>query len=212
MGCMRPRVQVPPARPIDVNMRFIRETTWHEIFEGWREREANNPGWIECATKIKGWPDWESWRSFTARQFDAENRDWKIFQFENPIEEVPEMLIGPYSGWQSRVVNTNRTTFKVLLEIPDQFEEWRQNVGILSIRDGLPFQTEFIGIIRKDIDKIVCIEGHHRATAIALANKQGKMIDFSQTPITIALTELDAENIHVLDEILQRGTSQNPQF
>lgn len=191
-------------------MKFIKDTTWQEIFDGWREREADNPGWIECATKIKGWPDWESWRSFTGEQINAKNREWKIYQFEYPLEEIPEMLIGPYSGWQSRVLNKNKTTFKELLEIPAQLEEWSRHSGLLSIVNGLPFTTEFIGLIRKDLDKIVCLEGHHRATAMVLAKKQGLKIDFSQTSVTIALTELAGENCQLLDEVLKRGTSKNP--
>ncbi len=192
-------------------MKFIKDTTWSEIFEGWRSREANNPGWVECATKIKGWPDWESWRSFTARQIDANNRRWQVFQFIHPMLEVPEMFIGPYSGWQSTVTNKNRTTFKELLEIPEQYQKWSNHSGVLAIMNGMPFTTEFIGLIRKDIDKIVCLEGHHRAIAISLAQKHGKIIDFSQTPITIALTEISSADCRLFDELLMRGTTKNPQ-
>lgn len=190
-------------------MRFLKNTNWQEVFEGWRDREANNPDWVECATKMKGWPDWEAWRSFTAQQIDAANRSWKVFQFTNQMQEIPEMLVGPFSGWQSRVINKNQTTFKELLTIPGQYEEWSKHAGVLAIMNGLPFTTDLIGIIRKDIDRIVCLEGHHRATAIALAQKQGKNIDFSQTPITIALTEFATEECRLLDEILKRGTSKN---
>ena len=193
-------------------MKFIKDTNWQEVFEGWRERESNNPGLIEHATKIKGWPDWESWRSFTAKQIDAENRNWKLFQFKKPLEEIPEMLIGPFSRWQSRVTNKNKTTFKQLLEMPEQFEEWSKHPGVLAILDGLPFATEIIGLVRKDIDKVVCLEGHHRATAVALAKKFGKNIDFSRTPVTIALTELSAEDGRLLDEALKRGTAKTPQL
>ncbi len=192
-------------------MEFLRDTNWQEVFEGWRDREASNPGWIECATKVKGWPDWESWRSFTAGQIDAAHRDWEMFQFTDPMQEIPEILLGPFSGWQSRVTNKNQTTFKELLEIPEQYEEWSKHTRVLSIMNGLPFATDLIGILRKDIDKIVCLEGHHRATAIALARKQGKQIDFSHTPVTIALTELLPEDSNLLDEILKRGTSKNPE-
>lgn len=191
-------------------MKFIKETTWQEIFEGWRQREAHNPGWIACA-KEKGWPDWESWRRCTAHQINAENRDWKIFEFTNPMEEIPLMLIGPYSGWQSRVIHKNKTTFKELLEIPSQYEEWSKHSGVLAIMNGLPFKTEFIGFVRKDINKIVCIEGHHRATAITLAKQQGKNIDFSGTVITIALSDLVVDDCQLLDSLLKRGTSKNPQ-
>ncbi len=171
-------------------------------------REASNPGWIECATKIKGWPDWESWRSFTAKQIDAENRKWQIFEFSNPMEEIPAMLIGPYSNWKSRVANKNNTTFEELLNNHEQYEHFSKHNGILSILNGLPFATELIGLVRKDLNKVVCLEGHHCATAIALAKKQGRQIDFINTPITIALTDLSVDDYQLFNAILERGTSK----
>ena len=191
-------------------MKKVKDTNWEEVFEGWRSRESSNPQWIECATKIKGWPDWESWRTFTSKQINAPNRKWEIFQFSNPNEEVPEMLLGPYLGWQSRVVNKNKTTFKELLEIPGQYEEWINHAGVLEMMNGLPFTTELIGLLRKDINKIVCLDGHHRGTAISLAQKQGRNINFSQTPITIALTEIPASEFQLFEELLERGTTKNP--
>jgi len=189
-------------------MKKVKDTSWQVVFEGWRSREAHNPNWIECA-KIKGWPDWESWRSFTVQQIDASHRKWKIFQFSDPMREIPDMLIGPYSQWQSRVINTNQTTFKELLEIPEQYREWSSHAGILSIMNGMPFATELIGLIRKDSNTIVCLEGHHRATAISLAQKQNKKIDFSQTAIMIALAEISSDECILFDELLQRGTTKN---
>lgn len=191
-------------------MKFIKNTTWPEVFESWRQKEASNLDWIECATKIKGWPDWESWRSFTAQQISAENREWKIFEFTNPTEEIQKMLVGPFSSWQSGVLNKNKTTFEELLKIPEQYERFSKHSYVLSILNGLPFSTELIGLVRKDINKIVCIEGHHRATAIALAKKQRRRLDFTNTPITIALAELNVEECQLLDKISQRGTSKKP--
>ncbi|HNW56047.1 MAG TPA: hypothetical protein PKN62_03190, partial [bacterium] len=66
----------------------------------------------------------------------------------------------------------------------------------------------FIGLIRKDTNKIVCIDGHHRATTITLANKQNKIINFSQTPVTIALAELAIDECQLLDKMLERGTKK----
>jgi len=88
-------------------MQLIKNTTWEEVFKKWKEREANEPGWINCATNVKGWPDWESWRRFSASQIKADKRDWQIFKLTDPINEIPEMLIGHYSGWQSRVFEKN---------------------------------------------------------------------------------------------------------
>ncbi|MEK7655466.1 MAG: hypothetical protein AAB386_02195 [Patescibacteria group bacterium] len=192
-------------------MIFLRNATYEEVFDGWREREAGNPSWIHCATKIKGWPDWESWRRFTASQIGADKREWQIFEFTEPTEEISQMLIGPYGGWQARVVEKNITSFEELLNIPEQFEIFSKHEGVLNILNGLPFTTEFIGLIRDDINKIVCLDGHHRATAIALAKQQGKQIDFSKVKITITITHLPEDESILLDEVLKRGTSKNPE-
>jgi len=192
-------------------MKFIADTTWSQIFEGWRQREENNPGWVRCATEVKGWPDWQSWRQHTANQIDAEQRQWQIFEFTDPINEIPAMLLGPYSGWQSRVTEKNKASFEDLLNLPEQYQHFSQYEPVLSILRGLPFATEFIGLIRDDNQQIVCLEGHHRATAVALAKKQGKQIDFSKTSMTIALAHLSKEECHQLDEMLARGTTKNPE-
>lgn len=68
---------------------------------------------------------------------------------------------------------------------------------------NLPFVTEFIGLVREDNRKIVCIDGHHRATAIAIAKKQGKQINFEKN-ITIALVHLKKDEIFLLDELLKK--------
>lgn len=191
-------------------MKLIGRTAWEDVFSGWRSREANNPGWVTCATEVKGWPDWESWRRFSAHQIGAEKRNWEIFEWTDPSEEIPQMLIGPYSGWQARVAKKNATTFEELLDIPDQLTHFLAHTGIAHIREGLPFSTEFIGLIRDDNRKIVCLEGHHRAVAIALVKRLGKNVDFSKTRLTIALAHLPIEECHVLDDALRRGTSRTP--
>lgn len=192
-------------------MRLIKNTTWEKVFESWKKRESSNPDWIRCATEIKGWPDWESWRKHSASQIMAEKRDWQIHEFTDPIREIPAMLVGPYSGWQSRLPQKNVATFEDLLSIPKQLEKFSKHDGVISIMNGLPFTTEFIGIVRDDINKIVCLEGHHRATAIGLVKKQGKEIDFSGIKVTIALSHLLKDEVHLLDEILKRGSSKNPE-
>lgn len=191
-------------------MKYIKDTNWQEVFNGWREREANDPGWINCATKIKGWPDWESWRGFTASQIKAEQRKWQIFEFTEPINEIPAMLVGPYSGWQARLPEKNKLSFEDLINIPEQYEFFKNHDKVRSMMGNFPENSQFIGFLFQDSGKIVCLEGHHRAVAVALAKKQNQSIDF-KGKITIALTELPAEEVSLLDQVLARGTSKNPE-
>jgi hypothetical protein len=190
-------------------MKFLRDTNWEEVFGIWRDHEANDPGWVETAVKIKGWPDWESWRRHSAGQIGAEKLDWKLYQFENPQKEISEMLIGPYTGWQSRVQKKNQTTFSELFDIPEQYEYFSGHGKVTSIRNAMPYPTTMIGLIRDDIGRVVCMEGHHRAAAIALAKKRGEIIDFSRVEMTVALAHLPKEECSLLDEVLKRGSSRS---
>lgn len=186
-------------------MRFLNKTTWQKVFQSWEEREADNPGWIKCATEIKGWPDWQSWRRHSASQIKAEDREWALYKFENPEEEILQMLVGPYSGWQKDLPEKNKLTFSEILEIPEINKKFFQHDGVLSIIKSLPFETEMIGLLRED-NKIVCLEGHHRAMAIALAQKQNKNINYKNTSIKIALAKIKNNELHLLDEMLKRGS------
>lgn len=190
-------------------MDLLNKTTWEEVFDGWRKREIGNPGWIETATKIKGWPDWESWRRFTASQLKADKLDWERYKFTNPLAEVPRMLVGPYTGWQSMLPDKNVSSFDDLLQIPERYNQFKEHDVVVSMMDNMPFDTEFIGLIREDNKKIVCLEGHHRAVAIALSKKLNKNIDFSRANITISLAHLPEKDIHLLDDTLKRGSTKN---
>ncbi|MBI5071532.1 hypothetical protein HZB93_01390 [Candidatus Falkowbacteria bacterium] len=191
-------------------LKFIKDTTWEEVFEGWRSREANNPGRIRTATEIKGWPDWESWRKFSAAQIGAEERSWKIYEFTDPMNDIPAMLVGPYSGWQKKLPEKNKNSFEELLNISRNYDFFKNHSGVAAMINDFPCPTEFIGLVREDNGKLVCLEGHHRATAIALAKKEGRKIDCKNT--RIAVTQLPKDECGILDKILQRGTSKNPEL
>ncbi|MDF1497572.1 MAG: hypothetical protein P1P90_05980, partial [Patescibacteria group bacterium] len=78
-------------------MEFVNDTNWEAVFQNWKKREGGSPAWIKCATEVKGWTDWESWRRFSASLVRASERRWELYRFTDPMKEVPEMLVGPYS-------------------------------------------------------------------------------------------------------------------
>lgn len=191
-------------------LKHIQPTTWEEIFQDWKQREGNDPGWIHCATVLKGWDSWESWRRFTAEQIGASTREWNLFEFTDPMSEIPNMLVGPFTGWQSRLPAPNKHTFADLVRIPEQEVSFRAHEKVISMMKHFPPSTMFVGLRLEGTDRIVCIEGHHRATAVALATLDGKQIDFDG-PAQIALATLKTNKIHLLDDVLARGSSKNPQ-
>ncbi|MDF1498310.1 MAG: hypothetical protein P1P85_03065 [Patescibacteria group bacterium] len=108
-------------------MEFLKKTTWQEVFQKWKDSEADNPEWIHCATKIKGWPNWESCRNYTVTQLNLQNRSWNIFKFSNPLAEIPQMLVGPFSSWQSRFSKKNTLSFLELVTIPREYKYFKNN-------------------------------------------------------------------------------------
>ncbi len=189
-------------------MEKLRDSNWEEVFASWKSREGSDPAWQKVATEVKGWPDWESWRRHSAEMLLADKRQWSIYSFEDPLKDIPEMLVGPYTGWQSRHPRTNNFSFAELLEVPEQYEIWRTHGKIKSLLESFPAETEFIGLIRRDLGKVVCLEGHHRAVAVALAARDGLPLEFGAEPPKIALAELAADEVELLDEVLKRGSAK----
>lgn len=190
-------------------MKFVKDTTWDEVFANWEMGEGQNTAWTKVANR-KGWPSWASWREFSMDQLGAKNRDWKIYEFTDPLNEIPDLLLGPFPSWQSRVPEKNAFSFKDLLAIPEQFEAFREFPRIQKFVDQLPFDSQFIGLIREDNDKIVLLEGHHRAASIALVQKLGKAVDFSQSRLTIAIARLPKNETPLLYAMLARGSTKEP--
>jgi hypothetical protein len=125
------------------------------------------------------------------------------------MEEIPAMLVGPYSGWQKKLLLPNQGSFSDLVAIPKEYEFYKQNTNLSGMADNYPAHTEMIGLRRPD-GKIICLEGHHRSTCVALAEKDGKVISFSQ-PMRIAIAELQPDELGLMDEVLARGTSKEPE-
>lgn len=189
-------------------MEKLHDSSWEEVFASWKAREGSDPAWQKVAIEVKGWPDWESWRRNSAEMLKADKRSWTIYRFDNPLKEIPEMLAGPYTGWQSRHPQTNSFSFADLLEVPEQYEFWRNHAKIKDLLASFPAATEFIGLIRRDIGKVVCLEGHHRAVAVALAAREGLPLDFGSELPRIALAELPVEEAVLLEQALRRGSAR----
>lgn len=189
-------------------MNYLQEVSWTEIFAHWRSNESANPDWVRTATEVKGWPDWESWRMFTANQLGLPQRTWKVFTISDPLNELPSFLVGPFTGWQSRLPNPNRHTFAELLAIPEQYEYFRQHTGLRRLMEHFPHDILLTGLRMRD-GRVVLIEGHHRVTAIALASKEQFPINIS-APVSVALAELTSEDDGLLDRVLARGSAKQP--
>ncbi len=186
---------------------YVRDLFWPEVFEHWREREAIMPEWIHCATKIKGWPNWESWRMNSAHQFDAPHRTWKQFEIKNPFKTIPQWLLGPFPSWFRdyfpHFEKYEEHTFQEMVEKNNSFLQRHKKIE--DIIRHFPCPTEMIGIWLSQEQKMVCYEGTHRATAVALAQYTVKNISFPILP-KIVVTEFTDKEKKFLDIMLSLKT------
>ncbi len=185
------------------NLTYQNPTTWDKIWIQWEQQEGNNPQWLEVA-KAKGFDTWQQWRQAWVAQFQAPQRSWQTYAIENPLQTIPNFLIGPTQGWQRHfpIEEQNKHTFKTLV----QQVNFKQHSKVQAILQDFPCPTELIGIVLPD-QKIVLIEGHHRTCALAILEQQGGALDFSQNPI-IHLTQFQKGEPALLDTMLQRGSSK----
>lgn len=189
-------------------MKFIRDLTWPDVFGFWEVNEGTSPAWAKVAIEVKGWPDWRSWRMFTAHQLSLAGRTWKLYEIETPAATISAMLVGPYSGWQGRLPRPNVHTFADLVNIPEQYQHFSTNRNIQAMQNAFPVSAIMTALQRPD-GKLVCIEGHHRATAVALAQHDGRTMQFATWP-QIAIAELSTADDGLLDTVLARGTTKEP--
>ncbi|MFA7169627.1 MAG: hypothetical protein WC178_02125 [Candidatus Paceibacterota bacterium] len=177
-------------------MKYIRKATWKEVFESWEKRESKNPDWIRCA-KEKGFSSWQEWRGSTASRVNAENLEWGLYNFDNPRQEIPNILVGPFKSWQAKIpqLQQNETSFEGLLKDSDQYDSLTKNTKIISVlkefKEVPELRIKLIGVIRKD-GKIVCAEGHHTITAYSLAKMQNYVF-LDKLNIKIFLAKIDTD-------------------
>jgi len=177
---------------------------WEEIFKRWQESEGVMVEWQKIAQQ-KGWQTWEEWRGSWVKNFEAQNREWFRYVILDPVQTVPHFQIVPSPAWQINFSKDerNKHTFAELFEkVTFQYDKVR---GILN---NFPEPTEFIGICLPN-KKIVLVEGHHRASALTLAKKEGRKINFNKLP-TIALTFFKEGEEKIIDSLLARGTTKEP--
>lgn len=191
-------------------LKKVKHTTHEEVLAQWAESEADDLGWIQCATEVKGWDSWHDWRGHTMSLLRASERRWVTYQIVDPLPYFREMLIGPYGAWQEPLLDKNLTTFQKAVRTTAFYKKFYNNPKVVSLIKDFPEVTTLMGIFREDLVQTVCVEGHHRIAAAVFAAHQGKPIDFSNREVFINLFVLPASECEFIHTILARGTTKIP--
>lgn len=164
----------------NLNLEFIKNLSWQEVFDIWRSNEENKPGWQETA-KNKGYENWEEWRINYFDVFKCREAKWALYEIKNPLEVVPRFHGGPFRTWIEKFYNGEfLPTFSRLVE----FKQIQKHPTIMVMADDFYADTTLTGLILGG--EIYIIEGTHRCCALALIAKENKPLNHK---IFIALAE-----------------------
>lgn len=189
-------------------LEVVRKADWEEVFAAWRKDERAEgqwgEGWEKMATQAKGWGSWEEWRRYQFSLLLPEKREWKLYKVLEPMAMLPKFLVGPTQSWQEQLPAEMRlkTSFADFVRVR---EDWaRQHERFADIGARFPEGTQMIGVYLEDVDAVMCLEGHHRCAGVALAARDGKVVNFGEQPPLIAIASLQERG--VLEQMLKQGT------
>lgn len=148
------------------SIHFDHPITWESVFDIWRNNEASQEEWRRH-WEAWGFAGWEEWRKHYAAPLDPEHLQWAMYTVGNPCVDVLEMLGVPSVGWIANVYRDTQTLpiREIVNKQGDGFDAGK-NDKICAIRDDFPQETTLTGIVWKD--RIVLIEGMHRACALGM--------------------------------------------
>lgn len=192
------------------DLQYKKDVDWEDVFDVWRRDEADSPGWIHTATKVKGWPDWESWRRYMADQLHLSEYEWRLYEFTDPTKQIPAMQVGPFRSWQHQLPEPMRLQVTFHDYVAERLEWVKENERVQNLLQNFPSQTQLIGLYLEDQDRLMCLEGSHRSAAVALSVKEGVEIDFGLDKPSIAVASISGNSRQQLARAMGVG-SENPE-
>jgi len=183
--------------------------TFDEVFKIWLDievgrKEGRN---ILPVAREKGFTSIAEWRLATALRLGMDKKEWQKVTIENPGEELPNIIVGPYTGWQRLLDHSLETTFGQAVEIPEFLEWCKTHDRIVPLAEKFPQETPVI-LYRRPDGKFIQVEGGHRICAVAYAKKIGKPIRFNPNSITALVAEADQQDLENMRVFLNQGTGK----
>ncbi|MEK7598494.1 MAG: hypothetical protein AAB487_02050 [Patescibacteria group bacterium] len=170
------------------SLEFVKDIKWSDIFNIWKEGEAQQDSWKKHWEE-RGFKSWEEWRNAYAEPLDPQNLQWSLYRINDPIIDLPHFYGVPSRGWVDKAYGGKTTMeLKDLVALPLISE----NEKVAFIKKDFPNETMLTGIVYDN--RIVLIEGQHRACALASWDKEASL----NSKITIALATLDKTEIPIL--------------
>jgi len=167
----------------------IQPITWQKVYRTWKKNEDHD--FWRAHYQPRGFSSWPEWRKNYIQPLGLEKLKWQTGELKN-IKDILNFYGGPFKAWKKYFYkNKNSLTFKQLALL----SKIKNNKRFKKLINNFPGQTTLIAIQRKN--KIIIIDGMHRATALALMiNKKQKI----KTKINIAFAEYHKKTLPLLGQ------------
>lgn len=190
---------------------ITKNITFDEVFKIWLDNEVPIVEGRDLLTFVqqeKGFSSITEWRLATALKLGLDKLSWRLEILPSPEQNLAKIIIGPFKGWSKFFDNKLTTTFDDAMQIPEFLEWCKTHDRVVPLSEKFPHPTSLI-VLRKPSGELICIEGGHRACAVAYANKIGNPISFEPTDVTIAVADIDESKISELWGFLEIGTEKH---
>jgi len=159
-------------------MRHIKDISWAEVNKNWKDSEDNEI-WQDFY-RAKGFNTWEEWREPRIKMLKLENREWNLEGTDRVIEEVRGMVCDATTRWADFYKDRNDSTFEKLKD----HEFFAKHKKVVEMRENFPNGSQIIGL--RNQGKIIVVDGHHRATALAGMDK-----NVSDPKVNFAIADIE---------------------
>jgi len=164
------------------SLEYVGEITWKDIFDEWRKAEA----WQECWKKHweeRGFNSYDEWRTAYSAPLKPDSLNWFMYEVTDPVKDFPYVYGVPSRAWIDKAYKGEKTKqLKDIISDPII----ANNDKAKEIKENFPRETMLTALLWQN--KIVLIEGMHRACALADWGKE----PFSKK-VKIALAEMKGD-------------------
>jgi hypothetical protein len=161
---------------------------WVEVFDSWRKGEAWQESWKKHWEE-RGFDSYDEWRTAYAAPLTPEKLKWSLYEIVDPLANFPFIYGVPSDAWVKKAYGGETTKqLKEILDLPIV----KDNPKVLDIKKDFPKVTMMTGLIYAD--KIILVEGMHRACALAGWEKVKPL----KSKITIALAKWNEKEIPII--------------
>lgn len=155
-------------------VKINEKVNYNDVIDLWVQNEKGV--WDEFA-KNRGYDSVREWRESYLENFGLLGLDnWFEAEVKDLVEFMKNLYIGPYNGWRDYYRNDrDNATFLGNLDKPRGIEEKgsiRENLKVQNFVKKFKDSAELIAVY--DGVKFCLIDGHHRASALAVMIDEGK--------------------------------------